>query len=123
MKFIKDLLYKGTLERIQADLKENKESVVKLKKEINNLKELISALDNDTLKKQMIPFIREYYSENMKTLMKQEDNEVYYLNKEMGGLLRDNAQLVRQIEWAEKKIMRNEKFVGVYIYRAAVVQK
>lgn len=94
-----------------------KEIIKTLKKEIINLKVLINSLDDDQLKKQMIPFIKEYYGNNIKPLIKQELDDNFKLKKEMSQLIRDKNHLVLQIDWAEKKIKRDENFVGVYIYR------
>lgn len=65
----------------------------------------------------MIPYIREFYAKNLKSLMKEEENENFKMRKELDNLEREKARLQREVEWAEKKIKKNEKFVGVYIYR------
>lgn len=82
-----------------------------------SLKILINSLDDDNLKKQMIPFIKEYYGNNIKSLIKKELDEDFKLKKEISQLIREKNHLVMQIDWAEKKIKRDENFVGVYIYR------
>ena len=106
-----------TVTGLQKDLKELKIISKKLKEEIGNLKDLIQELNTETLKKQMIPYMREFYANNVKVLMKEEDNEVFKMKKEAANLEREKARLIREIDWAEKQIKKNEKFVGVYIYR------
>ena len=109
--------FQDTVTGLQKDLKELKIISKKLKEEIGNLKVLIQELNTETLKKQMIPYMREFYANNVKVLMKEEDNEVFKMKKEAANLEREKARLIREIDWAEKQIKKNEKFVGVYIYR------
>ena len=108
---------------MQEDLKLYWNIIEQLKKDIANLKGIINSLDNETLKKQLIPFIKEYYTNHMKHLMKQEETELFQMKKEMAQLIRDKAHLLLQIDWAEKKIKKDEKFIGVYIYRHLSDQK
>lgn len=102
---------------LKRDLKEYKEIIDNLKIDMRNLKVILISLDNEKLKKEMLPYIREFYTNNIKTLMKQEDNEGFRMKKEIIQLFRDKAQLLLQIDWAEKKIKRNEAFIGVNMYR------
>lgn len=105
------------MRKLKRDIKGIKELTKNLKKEIANLKLLIESLDEENLKKQMIPFIKEYHSKNIKSLMKIGLEDNYKLQKEILQLEREKTHLTHQIQWAEKNIIRDEKFVGVYIYR------
>jgi len=94
-----------------------KSIIIELRAEIANLGVLIESLNSETLKKQLIPFIRDFYMKNVKNLMKEEETEEFKLKKEVSRLVLEKSHLLREIDWAEKKIKKNEKFIGVYIYR------
>lgn len=105
------------MDSLIKDVKLSKENILELKKSIKELRKTIDDMNSTSLKKELISTIRSFFSNSVKSLMQAELDEYFKLKKKTDQLIKEKNILQLNVDWAEKKIISNEKFLGVDLNR------